>query len=88
VVEKMRTLGLLEKGKTTIKERIDAQRTLAHFNILRKMESSPWDGDGNQILILPSILSIIPNQGINDMAAELEELKAGRGDEAAGAAEP
>ncbi|GHT87446.1 hypothetical protein FACS1894137_14780 [Spirochaetia bacterium] len=81
VVEKMRTLGLLEKGKTTIKERLDAQHTLARFNIIRKMESSPWDGDGNQILILPSILSIIPNQGINDMAAELEELKTPHGDE-------
>jgi hypothetical protein len=34
-----------------------------------------WDGEGNQILILPSILSIIPNQGINDMAAELEEMR-------------
>jgi hypothetical protein len=75
VVEKMRTLGLLEKGKTTKKERLDAQRTLAHFNIIRKMESSPWDGEGNQILILPSVLSIIPNQGINDMAAELDELR-------------
>jgi hypothetical protein len=78
VVEKMRTLGLLEKGKTTKKERLDAQRALAHFNIIRKMESSPWDGEGNQILILPSILSIIPNQGINDMAAELEEMRLDR----------
>ncbi|MDR1900562.1 MAG: DUF4194 domain-containing protein [Treponema sp.] len=85
VVEKMRTLGLLEKSrpgrvKTTKKERLDAQRTLAHFNIIRKMESSPWDGEGNQILILPSILSIIPNQGINDMAAELEEMRLDRDD--------
>ncbi|MDR2785213.1 MAG: DUF4194 domain-containing protein [Treponema sp.] len=81
VIEKMRTLGLLEKGKsgkeTTKKERIDAQRTLAHFNIIRKMETSPWDGDGNKILILPSILSIIPNQGINTLYAELEDMKAG-----------
>jgi hypothetical protein len=81
VIEKMRTLGLLEKGKsgkeTTKKERIDAQRTLAHFNIIRKMESSPWDGDGNKILILPAILSIIPNQGINTLYAELEDMKAG-----------
>jgi hypothetical protein len=85
VIEKLRTLGLLEKGKsgkeTTKKERIDAQRTLAHFNIIRKMETSPWDGDGNRILILPSILSIIPNQGINTLYAELEDMKAGDGQE-------
>jgi len=75
VIEKMRTLNLLEKNKTSKKERIEAQRTLAHYNIIRKMETSSWDGDGNQILILPSILAIIPNQGINDLKTELEELK-------------
>jgi hypothetical protein len=76
IVEKMQTLGLLgTKGKTTKKERIDAQRDLAHFNIIRKMESSPWDGDGNKILILPSILSIIPNQEINTLYSELSDLK-------------
>jgi hypothetical protein len=75
VIGKMNALELLEKKRTTQKERIDAQRTLSHFNIIRKMESSPWDGEGNQILILPSILSIIPNSNINSMKAELEELK-------------
>ncbi|MDR2134262.1 MAG: DUF4194 domain-containing protein [Treponema sp.] len=88
IVEKMRTFGLLEKGKTgketTRKERVDAQRSLAHFNIIRKMESSPWDGDGNKILILPSILSIISNQGINDLYREIEDLKAGGESAAAG----
>jgi hypothetical protein len=95
VIEKMRTLGLLEKGKsgkeTTKKERIDAQRTLAHFNIIRKMETSPWDGDGNKLLILPSILSIIPNQGISALCAEIKDLKADEGgataDEQAGGQE-
>ncbi|MFC9710120.1 DUF4194 domain-containing protein [Paenibacillus sp. NPDC056933] len=75
VVEKMRILGLLDKGKTTQKERIEAQRTLAHHNIIQKMESSAWNNEGNQILILPSILSIISNQGINDMITELDELR-------------
>lgn len=61
IVEKMRTYGLLEKGRTgkdvTKKERVEAQRALSHFNIIRKMETSPWDGDGNgnKIFILPSI---------------------------------
>jgi hypothetical protein len=75
IVEKMRMLGLLEKGKTTQKERIDAQRTLAHYNIIQKMESSAWNSEGNQILILPSILSIVSNRGINDMMTELEEMR-------------
>ncbi|MCL1809559.1 MAG: DUF4194 domain-containing protein [Clostridiales bacterium] len=72
IVEKMRFLGLLDKGRTTQKERIDAQRTLAHFNIIQKTDNSAWNAEGNGILILPSILSIITNQGINDMMVELE----------------
>lgn len=75
VVEKMQMLGLLDKGKTTQKERLDAQRALAHHNIIQKMESSAWSSEGNQILILPSILSIISNQGINNMMMELEEFQ-------------
>jgi len=74
VVEKMRMLGLLEKGKTSQKERLDAQRTLAHYNVLQKMDSI-WSNEGNQLLILPSILSMVSNQGINDMMIELEEMK-------------
>lgn len=75
VVEKMKTLGLLKGGKSTQKERIDAQRTLAHFNIIQKMETSPWSGEGNDILILPSILTIISNQSINTMKAQLDDMK-------------
>ena len=75
VVEKMKTLGLLKGGKSTQKERIDAQRTLAHFNIIQKMETSPWSGEGSDILILPSILTIISNQSINTMKAQLDDLK-------------
>jgi hypothetical protein len=74
VVEKMRMLGLLEKGKTSQKERLDAQRTLAYYNVLQKMDST-WSNEGNQLLILPSILLMISNQGINDMMIELEEMK-------------
>jgi len=75
IVEKMRLLGLLEKGKSTQKDRLDAQRTLAHFNIIQKMETSAWNAEGNGVLILPSILFIISNQGINDMMNEIEELR-------------
>lgn len=75
VVEKMKTLGLLKNGKSTQKERIDAQRTLAHYNIIQKMTSSPWSGEGSDILILPSIMYIISNQSINTMKAQLDEMK-------------
>lgn len=74
IVEKMRMLGLLEKGKTSQKERLDAQRTLSHYNVLQKMDST-WSNEGNQLLILPSILSMVSNQGINDMMIELKEMK-------------
>jgi hypothetical protein len=77
IVDKMTTLGLLKlkRGKrTTQKERLEAQRTLAHFNIIQKMETTAWEPDGNNILILPSILAIVSNQGINDMMRELNEI--------------
>lgn len=74
VIEKMISLGLLKNGKSTISERIDAQRMLAHHNIIEKIEGK-WENDGNHIIILPSILSIISNADINDMINELEEMK-------------
>jgi len=75
IIDKMRMLGLLDKGKTTQKERLDAQRSLAHFNIIQKTESTAWSAEGNGVLIFPSILSIISNSSINDMMLELEELR-------------
>ena len=75
VIVKMETLGLLKGRKATQKERIDAQQALAHFNIIQKMESAPWNGEGNNILILPSILYIISNQNINAMKEELEDMR-------------
>jgi hypothetical protein len=83
IVEKMRMLGLLDRGKTTQKERLEAQRTLAHFHIIQKTESAAWSAEGNGVLIFPSILSIITNQGINDMMLELEELRTEDADTAA-----
>lgn len=80
VVEKMISLGLLKNGKSTIAERIDAQRMLAHHNIIEKIEGK-WEADGNHIIILPSILSIISNADINDMVNELEEMRVESSDE-------
>ena len=75
IVLKMATLGILKNGKSTQKERLEAQRTLAHFNLIEKMETSAWEPDGNRILILPSILAVVSNQGINDMKHELDDLR-------------
>jgi len=75
IIEKMRTLGLLNKGKSTQKERLEAQRELSHFNIIQKTESTAWSPEGNGVLIFPSILSIISGASINDMMSELEELR-------------
>ena len=74
IVEKMRLLGLLDRERTTQKERLEAQRALAHFNIIQKTEVTAWSPDGNGVLIFPSILSIISNQDINDMMYQLTEL--------------
>ena len=41
---------------------------------MQKMDSV-WSDNGNQLLILTSILSLVSNQGINDMMTELEEMK-------------
>ena len=43
--------------------------------IIQKMTTAPWSGEGNEILILPSILTIISNQSINTMKAQLDDLK-------------
>lgn len=87
VIQKMESFSLLNKnGRTTQKERLEAQRSLAHYNIIEKMDSSAWAPDGNKFLILPSILSIISNQGINDMIEELEEFRLA-GNEANGGTE-
>lgn len=73
VIEKMMALGVL-KRKTTQKERLECQRALEHHNIIQKTESK-WSADGNHLIILPSILHIISNQGINDMIGEIENMK-------------
>lgn len=79
IIEKMRTLGLLPGGKSTQKERLEAQRFMAHHNIIQKTEASAWSPEGNSILILPSILSLVSNQGITSLMAELEEFKKDQG---------
>ena len=77
IVQKMTILGLLKSGKTTQKERLEAQRALAHYNLIEKREAAAWDPNGNELLILPSILTVISNQGINDLMNEYDQEGAG-----------
>ena len=74
IIEKMMSFGLIPNGRTTIRERIDAQRALAHYNIIQKLEPT-WRNEGNTLIIHPSILFMIPNDGINRMVDELEDMK-------------
>ena len=43
------------------------------YGAIAYLESTAWEPDGNRVLILPSILAVISNQGINDMMLILEE---------------
>jgi len=74
IVEKMLSFGLIPNGRTTIKERLDAQRALAHYNIIQKLEPT-WRNEGNTLIIHPSILFMIPNDGINRMMEEIDDMK-------------
>jgi hypothetical protein len=74
IIEKMLAFGLIPSGRTTIRERLDAQRALSHYNIIQKLESS-WRNEGNTLIIHPSILFMIPNDGINRMMEEIEDMK-------------
>lgn len=74
IIEKMLSFGLIPSGRTTIRERVDAQRALAHYNIIQKLEST-WRNEGNTLIIHPSILLMIPNDGINRMMEEIEDMK-------------
>jgi len=75
VLQKMRLLNIVDAGKPSKTELINAQRTLARFNIIQKTKTGAWSTDGNDFIILPSIISIISNQQLSDMLHELEELK-------------
>ncbi len=75
IVGKMRALGLLEKDKTTQKERDTAQRTLVRFNVIEKIDFGGWSAEGNNLLILPSIMKVISAQSIIEMIDTIEQLE-------------
>ena len=87
VVQKMNALGLLQKGKTTAKERQEAQATLSRYQIITKLDGA-WNKDGNRLLIYPSILFILPNSEIHAMSAQIEETGGQSASSEAGGSEP
>lgn len=74
VIQKMNALGLLPKGKAPAKDRLEAQKTLARYQILDKVDGG-WDSDGNKLVIYPTILFILPNSELDHVVKMLEQLR-------------
>ncbi|MCR4443430.1 MAG: DUF4194 domain-containing protein [Peptococcaceae bacterium] len=85
VVHKMITLGLL-KRKPADREMAMSLRQLAYHNVIQRVEGA-WEKADTKLLILPSILFIITNQGISRIYELLEAENAAENGEAAEAAE-
>jgi len=72
VVEKMMNLHLIEK-RPALKELSETLRTLAHYQLIARMEKGKWEAPDTKMMILPSILFIIPNEGISRLKDLLED---------------
>lgn len=67
LVSKMQVLGIIEK-KPSMKDLADALKILASFNIVERFEKGKWEAPETRLMILPSILFIIPNEKISQVA--------------------
>lgn len=74
VIGKMNAFGLLKDGRTTAKERLEAQKTLSRYQVISKLDGA-WRPDGNKLLIYPTILFFLPNSEIDAMYRQLETLR-------------
>ena len=74
VTDKMNVFGLLPKGKPKQKEYMDAQKALANYQVITKVDGA-WKPEGNKLLIYPTILFLLPNSEINAMYRQLQALK-------------
>lgn len=74
VISKMNALGLLKDGRTTAKDRLEAQKSLSRYQVLSKLDGA-WRPDGNKLLIYPTILFLLPNSEIDAMYRQLETLR-------------
>lgn len=73
IIDTMLELGLIDK-EPTITERMNAQKELARFNILQKLDPS-WENEGNELVLYPSILHMITNQAIYRLSEQFQNLK-------------
>lgn len=87
VINKMGALGILKDGRSTAKEREEAQKTLARYRVIAKLDGG-WKTDGNKLLIYPTILFFVPNSEINAMCRQLQEMRQNLQGAANGAEEP
>lgn len=73
IIDTMLELGLIDR-EPTITERMNAQKELARFNILQKLDPV-WENEGNELVLYPSILHMITNQAIYRLSEQFQELK-------------
>ena len=74
VVDKMNAFGLLPGGKVKQKEYMEAQKTLANYQIITKVDGA-WKPEGNKLLIYPTVLFLLPNSEIDAMYRQLQVLR-------------
>ncbi len=74
VINKMNAFGLLKGGRSSAKDRLDAQKTLTRYQIIAKLDGA-WKSDGNKLLIYPTILLMLPNSEIDAMYRQLDALR-------------
>lgn len=73
IIDTMLELGLIDK-EPTITERMNAQKELARFNILQKLDPA-WENEGNELVLYSSILHMITNQAIYRLSEQFQNLK-------------
>lgn len=73
IIDTMLELGLIDR-EPTITERMNAQKELARFNILQKLDPA-WENEGNELVLYPSILHMITNQAIYRLSEQFQELR-------------
>lgn len=74
VINKMNAFGLLKDGRSTAKERLEAQKTLTRYQVITKLDGG-WKTEGNKLLIYPTILFFLPNSEIDAMIRRLGEMR-------------
>ena len=74
VINKMNVFGLLPGGRSTAKDRLEAQKTLTRYQVIAKLDGA-WKTEGNKLLIYPTILFFLPNSEIDAMTRQLQQLR-------------